>query len=240
MAGIVAEAPDWPERKLFTLLPRAIARAGGKEAEALSGDLFALATTLQPDNPFTWHTRAMWEWKMGKGAEEARRLLRKGVEADPTDAVSWQAWALLEKEEGRVEEARRLFRRATEADPADAPSWQAWALMEWRRGEGAEAALTLCERALRHLRGGRDRAALLVVRARLLADLGRDGAAEAAFREALRLDGQNPHNHHFFADFLAARHRYDEANEHRCAILELRRVPRWMREKARRYCKRRR
>ncbi len=172
--------------------------------------------------------------------DEARRLFQKATAANPNDALSWQAWALMEKEAGNVEEARALFRKATEVNPPDAPSWQAWALMEWKEGKGAEASLTLCERALRHLRGRRDRAHLLVVKARVRAALGRDEEAETAFREALRLDGRNPHNHWHFANFLAARHRYGEANEHRCAILELRRAPRWMREKAQRYCKRRR
>ncbi len=202
--------------------------------------LFRQATDADPRNAPSWQAWALMEKEAGN-LDEARRLFRKGVEADPTHAPLWQAWALMEqKEAGHLDKARRLFRKATDADPRNAPSWQAWALMEWKRGEGAEAALALCERALRHLRGGRDRAALLVVKARVLAALGRDGEAEAAFREALRLDGRNPHNHWHFARFLAARHRDDEANEHHCAILGLRRVPRWMRAKARHYCKRRR
>ncbi len=173
-------------------------------------------------------------------AELARTLLRQATELTPGNPVPFQVLALMEKEAGHVEEARDLFRKGVRADPSHAPLWQAWALMEWKEGEGAEATLTLCERALRHLRRRRDRADLLVVKARVLAALGRDEEAETAFREALGLDRRNPHNHWHFANFLAARHRYAEANEHRCAILELQRAPRWMREKAQRYCKRRR
>ncbi len=202
--------------------------------------LFRKGVEADPTHAPLWQAWALMEQKEAGNLDEARRLFRKATDADPRNAPSWQAWALMEQKEGNLDEARRLFRKATDANPTDAPSWQAWALMEWRRGEGAEAALALCERALRHLRGGRDRAALLVVKARVLAALGRDGEAEAAFREALRLDGRNPHNHWHFARFLAARHRDDEANEHHCAILGLRRVPRWMRAKARHYCKRRR
>ncbi len=201
--------------------------------------LFRKATEADPRNAPSWQAWALMEKEAGNVAE-ARRLFRKETEVNPVHVPLWQAWALMEKEAGNVEVARALFRKATEVNPTDASLWQAWALMEWMKGRRAEAALTLCEQALRHLHERRDRAALLVVKARVLAALGRDEEAEAAFREALRLDRRNPHNHWHFANFLAARHRYGEANEHRCAILELRRVPRWMREKAQRYCKRRR
>ncbi|MDQ7028567.1 MAG: tetratricopeptide repeat protein [Ardenticatenia bacterium] len=67
--------------------------------------------------------------------ERARELFARGVEADPSDAAVWQAWALMEARLGEVERARELFARGVEADPGHAPVWQAWALMEARLGE---------------------------------------------------------------------------------------------------------
>ncbi|MBE9595155.1 MAG: tetratricopeptide repeat protein, partial [Proteobacteria bacterium] len=52
------------------------------------------------------------------------------TEADPTNAPSWQAWAIMERDNGDVEEARRLFKKGTEANPTYAPVWQAWAILE--------------------------------------------------------------------------------------------------------------
>ncbi|MGC8960072.1 MAG: tetratricopeptide repeat protein, partial [Chloroflexia bacterium] len=45
----------------------------------------------------------------------------------------FQAWALLEKDQGNVERARELFQRAA-ADPKHAPVFQAWALLEKDQG----------------------------------------------------------------------------------------------------------
>ncbi len=62
--------------------------------------------------------------------DEARRLFARAAEANPHDPVTYQAWALLEKEQGNVDEARRLFARAAEADPGTprfirpGPSWR--------------------------------------------------------------------------------------------------------------------
>ncbi len=72
--------------------------------------------------------------------ESARWLFKKATEADPRDAVSWQAWALLERDHGNPgsiddqHTARWLFKKSTEADPRHAASWQAWALLEADHG----------------------------------------------------------------------------------------------------------
>ncbi|MCH8239982.1 MAG: SIR2 family protein, partial [Proteobacteria bacterium] len=68
--------------------------------------------------------------RAGRDIEHVRKLYAYSTTADPSDAPSWQAWALMEKEAGEIETARGLFEKATQADPSDAPSWQAWALME--------------------------------------------------------------------------------------------------------------
>ena len=57
---------------------------------------------------------------------------------------SWQAWALLEEEEGRVEDARRLFRRASRADPSHLPVWQAWGCAEFRAGNYEQVGACVC------------------------------------------------------------------------------------------------
>ena len=70
---------------------------------------------------------------------EADGKFSEATEADPRNAPAWQAWALLEKEQGKIETARKYFQRATEADPRHAPAWQAWAVMEKEQGEIATA-----------------------------------------------------------------------------------------------------
>ncbi|MDY6992544.1 MAG: SIR2 family protein, partial [Pseudomonadota bacterium] len=68
--------------------------------------------------------------------EAARILYRLASETDPADAPTWQAWAVLEKEQGhigKVDEpytARWLFKQGMEANPKDLPTWQSWALLE--------------------------------------------------------------------------------------------------------------
>ena len=77
--------------------------------------------------------------------EDARRLFHVATEADPGDAPTWQAWALMEKEANNVGDinkpgtARFLFNKGTEANPGHAHTWQAWALMEFETGEFSEA-----------------------------------------------------------------------------------------------------
>ena len=70
---------------------------------------------------------------------EARRLFQQATQADPKNAPTLQAWALLEKEQGDIAEARRLFQQATQANPKDAATWQAWALLEKEQGRIDEA-----------------------------------------------------------------------------------------------------
>jgi tetratricopeptide (TPR) repeat protein len=52
---------------------------------------------------------------------EARRLFQQATQADPKNAPTLQAWALLEKEQGRIDEARRLFQQATPGRPQTRP-----------------------------------------------------------------------------------------------------------------------
>ena len=47
--------------------------------------------------------------KEQRNFDEARRLFKRAVEADPSHAPSWQAYALFEKEQRQYDEARRLL-----------------------------------------------------------------------------------------------------------------------------------
>jgi tetratricopeptide (TPR) repeat protein len=86
-----------------------------------------------------------------KNWDQARKLFRRGTEADPQHAPVWQAWAMLEKEQGNVGSmekkytARWLFRRGTEAAPQHASVWQAWAIMEYENGNRDQAEMLVME-----------------------------------------------------------------------------------------------
>ncbi len=162
----------------------------------------------------------------------ARRLFRQGVQADPTHAPTWQAWALMEKSLGNPEEARRLFKQGVQADPTHAPLWQAWALMELKKS-GPERALALLDEGLRKVKTKRGRAKLLSLRGQALARMGLTEEAEVAFREALALDKRNWHTHYHYAhDLLERAGRREEACAHYRRVLALKPRRRWMRENA--------
>jgi tetratricopeptide (TPR) repeat protein/energy-coupling factor transporter ATP-binding protein EcfA2 len=88
--------------------------------------------------------------RRGRSAD-ARQLFRAATNADPHDAHSWQAWALMEKEQGNVGDtvtplsgtARYLFKKGTDADPHNAHLWQAWALTEKEQGNVGDIAAPL-------------------------------------------------------------------------------------------------
>ena len=76
---------------------------------------------------FHW---AMSLRRMGDSVEEVRPLLVKATHLAPNNPKPWQAWGLLEKQEGNFERARELFEQGIAADPHHAPLWQAWGLLE--------------------------------------------------------------------------------------------------------------
>jgi hypothetical protein len=75
-------------------------------------------------------------YKKRKDYQTAGQLFKAASEADPGNALIWQAWALMEKDQGNPGDvgtkysARWLFRKGTEADPGHVSTWQAWAMME--------------------------------------------------------------------------------------------------------------
>jgi len=152
----------------------------------------------------------------------ARRLFQQASQADPKDAPTLQAWALMEKEQGDIAEARRLFQQASQADPKHAPVWQAWALMEAQDGH-PETAEALLRRGLGQVQDRRGRALLLSMLGSLLARQKRYPQAEDAFRQALGLREKDPLTHyHFAVDCLIPQGKGDEACQHLERALELR------------------
>ena len=80
------------------------------------------------------------DWKAG--LEDILNTINasNNQEADKNrNAPAYQAWAILEKEEGNINEARELFQKAAEADPEHAPVWLAWAIMEKEEGNISKA-----------------------------------------------------------------------------------------------------
>jgi tetratricopeptide (TPR) repeat protein len=129
--------------------------------------------------------------------ERARQLFEQGTRADPTNAPTYQAWALMEQKVGNIERARQLFEQGTRADPTHAPTYQAWALMELR--EDPEAALKVIEKGLTKVSDSRDRARLLCARGSAYAKLHKYKDADESFERALKLEENNPFIHYYFA-----------------------------------------
>jgi len=75
----------------------------------------------------------------------ARWLFCKATEANPANAHAWQAWALLEAEQGNVGTttedytARWLFKQGIIHCPDHPPVWRAWAILEKEQGNIGES-----------------------------------------------------------------------------------------------------
>jgi tetratricopeptide (TPR) repeat protein len=139
LGRVLGADPGAEERKLTTKLPLAF-KYQGRIAEARRLFQQAIqADASQSQSPRLLAGLGAPGKRAGTDIAEARRLFQQATQANPKDPVSWQAWALLEKEQGRIDEARRLFQQATQADPKNAPTWQAWALLEKEQGRIDEA-----------------------------------------------------------------------------------------------------
>ncbi|TXT29657.1 MAG: hypothetical protein FD138_2392, partial [Planctomycetota bacterium] len=93
------------------------------------------------DSPCFPHMQALYKKRQGDHSE-AKRLFRDCTRLFPHDAPSWQAWGLLEKEQGNLGDrdhpeensARWLFRMAIKADPTHPHGWQALGCLEAEAG----------------------------------------------------------------------------------------------------------
>ncbi|MBD3245708.1 MAG: tetratricopeptide repeat protein [Candidatus Omnitrophica bacterium] len=87
------------------------------------GQLFVRATTLQPLNADLLARRADFILRAGVWLNdqrpEARRLLRRAVEENPTNFVYHLKLGMLAEEQGRYEAAERFYRQAMSLHPTD-------------------------------------------------------------------------------------------------------------------------
>lgn len=67
-------------------------------------------------------------------ADDAREVLKRGLKANPGNAILWQSWADLEKGKDRFDIARKLFRKGLEANSCLASLYHSWGGMEYRCG----------------------------------------------------------------------------------------------------------
>lgn len=86
----------------------------------------------------TYQAWALAERKAGNIAE-ARRLFRKGADANPNHVYIWQAWGIMEQRCRNYGAARDYFRKGVQVNPKSAPTWSAWARMEAELGRIEEA-----------------------------------------------------------------------------------------------------
>ncbi len=128
LRGELTDITEAEERRLYTRHPWIAERALGllcghrlPEEMDLYADLFRalgtlLAETSRPEERKLL-TMLPLAFKYRSNFEMARHLFQRAAAADPNDAVTWQSWALLEKEQGNIAQARELFQRASAADP---------------------------------------------------------------------------------------------------------------------------
>ncbi|MCS6993055.1 MAG: tetratricopeptide repeat protein, partial [Anaerolineales bacterium] len=195
LRGELTEISEVEARRLYTRHPWIAERALGllcgtrlPEQEYLYDDFYralgAFLAAHPQDETRKLLSKLPLAFKYRGEFASARHLFRHAVEADPKDAVSLQAWALLEKEQGNLAEARELFRRASEADPQHAPTLQAWALLEKEQGNLADARV-LFRRASQ---ADPKDAVSLQAWALLEKELGNVEAARDLFRQAIQAD----------------------------------------------------
>ena len=85
--------------------------------------------------------------KQHKSDNEALAAFQAATNYAPNHVPAWQAWAIMERDQGNIERARELFKKAVEVGPQHAPAWHAWAIME-RDQENIEIARYLFENAV--------------------------------------------------------------------------------------------
>jgi len=71
--------------------------------------------------------------------DACRNILRRGLHANPTNAIIWQNWADIECKEGNVELARKLYKHALSANSRLHSIYNSWGSLEARLGNVAKA-----------------------------------------------------------------------------------------------------
>ena len=122
----IIESADPKNSRLIT---RMLQRITLMKENDLAKELLIIGTSQFGNDVIFLHISAMLMNKLG-ATSDAKELLKKITKIQPENAPTWQAWALMEKDQGNFDEARKLFEKGVKADPSHAYLWQAWALME--------------------------------------------------------------------------------------------------------------
>jgi superkiller protein 3 len=184
-----------PDRdKPWRRLAQALRDQGDGPGEA---DAWRRVLLLSPADPQAHERLAALLVDQGHGAEAALHL-RAAAEADPSKIKAWKRYARALEELGQGAEAFQVWRRVLELDGSDPHAHDR--LAELLSAQGLKA------RALEHLRiladPDGDRAAWRRL-GRVLAELGRDQEAIAAWRRVLELSPDEIEAHLALAELLA-------------------------------------
>lgn len=104
--------------------------------------LYLKSAELAPDDPKSWHALGMLEGEHSPSFSKPVEYFQKAIEADPTHAISYQAWALfVERKELDIAGARKLYEKGVESCDQDGKAilYQSWALAEQRSGDISKA-----------------------------------------------------------------------------------------------------
>jgi tetratricopeptide (TPR) repeat protein len=150
--------------------------------------LYEHALALDPYHGKVWMLLARG-WERQRHFDQARNVLRRGVQTNPSNPYLLQALADLEKILRNWERARKLFAQTLEAEPKFLSAYNSWALMEIDLGNVQKG----YELLVRGLQVDPSSVRLLRSLAILEDKHGRSKSARSILNRALEQDQDNPH-----------------------------------------------
>ncbi|KAK4531205.1 hypothetical protein CCYA_CCYA07G2062 [Cyanidiococcus yangmingshanensis] len=150
--------------------------------------LYEQALALDPCQGKVWMLLARG-WERQRLFEQARNVLRRGIQANPANPFLLQALADLEKILHNWERARKLFAQTLEVEPKFLSTYNSWALMEIDLGNIQKG----YELLVRGLQVDPSSTRLLRSLAILEDKHGRSKSAQCILSKALENDQDNPH-----------------------------------------------
>jgi len=148
--------------------------------------------SMPPDRPneYLYQSLAVLAAEMGR-VEEARLYFRQGTDAmigvNRSAAALWQAWGVLEVNEGNAAEVRRLFDLGLKDAPKNRFIWLAWGVFEQAQDNLERARYLLSTGSKLNPRDP----ALLQAWARLEAGSGDTAKARRLFKRGLKVDASH-------------------------------------------------
>jgi tetratricopeptide (TPR) repeat protein len=117
-------------------------RQGNDEAALL---YVSEANKVDPENYYALHVRGLIEWRAFRRYEVARRAFEKSLALNPSNSVTYHAYACMEAWAlGNVQRARELFDTALKkGNPRNRFILQSWALLEAEKADDLQAARAL-------------------------------------------------------------------------------------------------